>query len=405
MKQLNKTKLAITSLGVAILLSGCGKVLDFRNSEISNNKIYSNGENSPFTGKITNIPLNKIPAGKIGQIIKILSTVTKDKSYSELLLVNSLAGMMGKGDGGIVCDAPVDQGVLDGDVICKLASKEIPLFRIPYKKGGIDGKLIIYDLNKKENILTEASFSNGDLDGASTIYSPKTGKTIHRAAWKNGKANGLEEMFDESTGNLIFKGNIVNGQFDGEAVEYSNDGKLIKKTMWKDGVIQQDAIQSPTTNNANPKNCVDLWGDAYRREHGDDAMVTADQVGEWETWCKEGKNPNSASQGAQTTPAQVVAAPMAPAAPAPAADNSPFAPSFDCVKVSTGLERLICSDRELSKLDVELNSAYSNAREKSLDKKKLKSEQIGWVKTSRNACSERSCMVTAYQQRIEELSK
>jgi uncharacterized protein len=53
-----------------------------------------------------------------------------------------------------------------------------------------------------------------------------------------------------------------------------------------------------------------------------------------------------------------VAAP-APAAPAAAADNTPFAPSFDCAKASNAQEKLVCSDRELAKLDVALSQAYS----------------------------------------------
>jgi hypothetical protein len=34
---------------------------------------------------------------------------------------------------------------------------------------------------------------------------------------------------------------------------------------------------------------VDGWTAAFRQENGEDAMVTMDQLGEWEAWCKEGK--------------------------------------------------------------------------------------------------------------------
>lgn len=98
-------------------------------------------------------------------------------------------------------------------------------------------------------------------------------------------------------------------------------------------------------------------------------------------------------------------APTPEPAPAPKVDTSAFAPSFDCAKAGTGPERLICSDRELSKLDVDLSQAYSKAREKSADKNKLKSEQLEWFKRSRNACSDKSCMETAYKQRISDLAK
>ena len=109
-------------------------------------------------------------------------------------------------------------------------------------------------------------------------------------------------------------------------------------------------------------------------------------------------------------PASVASAPVAVAptpvpAPKPEVDTSAFAPSFDCAKASTGPERLICSDRELSKLDVDLSQTYSKAREKSADKNKLKSEQLEWFKRSRNACSDKSCMENAYKQRISDLGK
>ena len=86
-------------------------------------------------------------------------------------------------------------------------------------------------------------------------------------------------------------------------------------------------------------------------------------------------------------------------------DDSPFSPSFDCNRASNGVERLICSDRELSKLDVELNQIYSEARVTAPDKEKLKSDQIAWIESSRNACSDKICMVNAYKQRITEISK
>lgn len=97
----------------------------------------------------------------------------------------------------------------------------------------------------------------------------------------------------------------------------------------------------------------------------------------------------------------------ASAAPTQAAvvDTSPFAPSFDCSKASNGAERLICGDRELSKLDVELSERYMKARNSGKDRNKLKSEQLAWLKSSRNACSDITCMSNAYKQRIAEFSK
>ena len=111
-----------------------------------------------------------------------------------------------------------------------------------------------------------------------------------------------------------------------------------------------------------------------------------------------------------TAPAPVPAPVPAPApvpvpVPVPQANNSPFAPSFDCAKANTGPERLICGDRDLAKLDVDVSQAYSKAREKTSDKNQIRTEQQNWMKNSRNACSDKDCMSKAMTQRIQELSK
>lgn len=82
-----------------------------------------------------------------------------------------------------------------------------------------------------------------------------------------------------------------------------------------------------------------------------------------------------------------------------------FAPSFDCAKVSTGAERLICNNQQLSSADVKLAQVYQAKRERVADKEQLKSEQIAWRRTVRDACSDVNCMINAYQQRIAELSR
>lgn len=96
----------------------------------------------------------------------------------------------------------------------------------------------------------------------------------------------------------------------------------------------------------------------------------------------------------------------APTAAAPASvDNNPFAPSFDCTKASSSQERMICGDRELSKLDVQMAGAYADARQKSTDANALKAEQKQWLKNTQRSCSDKACLVGAYTSRIAELDK
>jgi uncharacterized protein YecT (DUF1311 family)/uncharacterized protein (DUF983 family) len=102
-------------------------------------------------------------------------------------------------------------------------------------------------------------------------------------------------------------------------------------------------------------------------------------------------------------PVEIQKAPMETAPATPVVDSTPFAPSFDCTKASNNSEKMICGDRNLSKLDAQLGQVYSVARDKAADKAQLKSEQIAWVKTSR-ACPDVACLAKSYEERIKQLS-
>ena len=104
-----------------------------------------------------------------------------------------------------------------------------------------------------------------------------------------------------------------------------------------------------------------------------------------------------------TAPTVPIVAPL-PEQTAIAPDTKKWMPSFDCAKVTTGPERLICSSEELSAADVRLSQAYKAAASVSTDKEALKSTQNLWRKFERDACSDVQCMLTAYQNRLLELT-
>lgn len=92
----------------------------------------------------------------------------------------------------------------------------------------------------------------------------------------------------------------------------------------------------------------------------------------------------------------------------PVVDTAPatqsWTPSFDCAKASNGPERLICSSRELSAADVKLGETYRWALSNTLDKGvTLKKRQNEWRRNERDVCSDVSCLLRAYQKRIDEL--
>jgi uncharacterized protein len=83
-------------------------------------------------------------------------------------------------------------------------------------------------------------------------------------------------------------------------------------------------------------------------------------------------------------------------------------PSFDCAKASHEVEKLICNDAELAKLDRSLSDLYGTVLKHTPagQQKMLKTEQRGWVK-GRNDCWKsgdmRGCVAAEYKTRIDEL--
>ena len=79
------------------------------------------------------------------------------------------------------------------------------------------------------------------------------------------------------------------------------------------------------------------------------------------------------------------------------------AASFDCSKAISTVEKLICGNDELSKLDEELNAAYKYALDDEKQAGRTRQAQKKWM-TARNGCSDAACIKLAYQNRIFELT-
>ncbi|MFH0783567.1 MAG: lysozyme inhibitor LprI family protein [Pseudomonadota bacterium] len=80
------------------------------------------------------------------------------------------------------------------------------------------------------------------------------------------------------------------------------------------------------------------------------------------------------------------------------------AASFDCTKATTTVEKLVCSDAELSKLDEELATIYASALAATKYSDAVKKEQRIWLKARNNSCSENECLRTMYINRKNGLS-
>lgn len=80
------------------------------------------------------------------------------------------------------------------------------------------------------------------------------------------------------------------------------------------------------------------------------------------------------------------------------------APSFDCGKASTGVEKMICADPSLAAADFALAASYAKARASATDPASLRSSQRDFLQT-RNSCTAIACISEAYRSRAAELAR
>jgi len=76
--------------------------------------------------------------------------------------------------------------------------------------------------------------------------------------------------------------------------------------------------------------------------------------------------------------------------------------SFDCTKASTKVERIICDNSEISKLDEELAASYKASLQNQSKAVQIKQTQRRWM-SERNGCVDTECVRDAYRKRIGQL--
>ena len=80
-----------------------------------------------------------------------------------------------------------------------------------------------------------------------------------------------------------------------------------------------------------------------------------------------------------------------------------IAASFDCGKASSQVEKIICANPDLSKLDESLNESYQAAVWRTSIEGSTVATQEQWLQDERNVCRDAACVRKAYETRIREL--
>jgi len=78
------------------------------------------------------------------------------------------------------------------------------------------------------------------------------------------------------------------------------------------------------------------------------------------------------------------------------------AASFDCSKATTEIEKMICSNEDISLADEKLAEVYKAALSGTQNKASLKQEQRNWIK-KRNNLRDEASLLALYQERVGEL--
>ena len=347
MKSIIKALLApCMPVAAALLLAACGpSTLEFRNAEIVQGKIFRAGADKPYSGHLTNAPARAAIVGRrdYAAYQQVLSNVYTSLGIQAGIYtgaavcdVNVEQGVL---DGKAVCRATADhllsdemtfdKGALDGRIKTyfprnggKLAAEA------QFDNGILDGDMTMYGPESGRKIL-QVSFKQGKLHGKQEIVDDETGKLVFRATYSKGLVDGELVRYSRGTDRLEYRVRMVDGVKDGIEENYDAfSGKLRDRQGWKMGKLHGEVVVATLDKDRNPtdelkivdrydngvlvpiepaattateaatvapvtsaklQGCIDARIVAFRIQNGDEEMITADQLSEWEAECREGK--------------------------------------------------------------------------------------------------------------------
>ncbi len=233
----------LIAIAVTSNLAGCkGEVLDYRNAQMVNGKVYAIGANEPFSGKLTNVP-SAVILGPQQDFRTAIRTMEKTLPALTLDYISAAGIDYFPTDARIpsaaYCDVQISNGYLDGKAICKAANSDHTLITMSFTSGQLNGELDSYAPDDSSHLFAKVAFRNGNADGRMEVYSPTTHRLAHTLTWANGVLNGDEEGFDENTGNRVLQASLVDGKYEGPITGYATDGnRVIYSASYTNGVKQ-----------------------------------------------------------------------------------------------------------------------------------------------------------------------
>jgi antitoxin component YwqK of YwqJK toxin-antitoxin module len=197
--------------------------------------------------------------------------------------------------------------------------------KMNWSNGTYDGDFASYNATNGKPVV-EGAFAEGKRDGAWKFYTDDGTQLTARLSYQNGQYAGVAEQYDAETGKRIgLVDKWVDGKINGESKTWNKNGLLLTDEVYVDGkkVADKDvkgishadseslegrlnqALAGPVSTltssapaaaspapSATLDACVQGWTMANHEaaaKAGVDDAVSADQVDEWQEWCKQGK--------------------------------------------------------------------------------------------------------------------
>lgn len=82
-----------------------------------------------------------------------------------------------------------------------------------------------------------------------------------------------------------------------------------------------------------------------------------------------------------------------------------IAASFDCRKASTTVEKMICANDTLSRLDDQMAESYQRQLATTNSNPALVAEQTAWRRDQRDRCRDEGCLIAEYTKRVQVLAQ
>lgn len=212
------TATLLASALAALALTACsGRVLDYRNMTVSGGKIYAQNSDTPFSGKVTNVPFgeaveNKGPFRFIYNVANAARETTADTF-----------GVVGN----TICDLTVKNGYRDGDAVCRDERNGTKYYELAFKEGRIAGDVKVYSTYSNDKPIATGTIGDKGIDGAVKGFNAKDHALIYKGDFMDG-VNQSSEDYYPATGKVkrtyVFG---TDGRVKGPVVTYSQAGKRI----------------------------------------------------------------------------------------------------------------------------------------------------------------------------------